>query len=157
MKLLPFALLLVFCPAAAGAQDLDWAVYNDDVYGCNLDYPRAVFLPDPEEQGEPRRFSSDEEEVYFRVMGAKNTAGWTPREIRRRYLQAEMPGDITYERTKPEFLVLSGYRDGSIFYTKVVVSEDHSIACIFDITYPRPQKRRFDPIVTRMSHSFTVE
>jgi hypothetical protein len=156
MKHLLFTLLLVFCPAVASAQELDWAVYADNIFGCSLDYPRTLFSPDAEESGEPQRFSSTEEEVYFRVMGAKNTAGWTPSEIRRRYLQTEMPGDITYERTKAAFLVLSGYRDSSIFYTKVAVSEDRSIACILDISYPRSQKRRFDPIVTRMSRSFTV-
>jgi hypothetical protein len=67
-----------------------------------------------------------------------------------------MPGDITYQRTKGTFLVLSGYREGNIFYTKVAVSDDRSIACILDITYPQSLKRQFDRIVTRMSRSFTV-
>jgi hypothetical protein len=159
MKLMQIALLwgVASFPTLAVAQELDWAVYNDDVYGCSLDYPRSVFSPDAEQAGEPQRFSSAEEDIYFRVMGAKNASGWTPREIRRRYLQAEMPGDITYERTKPEFLVLSGFRDKNIFYTKVAVSADRSVACILDITYPPSQKRRFDAIVTRMSHSFMVK
>ena len=67
-----------------------------------------------------------------------------------------MPGDITYERTKNEFLALSGYRDGGIFYTKVAVSDDQRTACILDITYPRSLKQQFDGIVTRMSRSFKV-
>jgi hypothetical protein len=68
-----------------------------------------------------------------------------------------MPGDITYNRTKSSFLVLSGYRGRDIFYTKVAVSPDRRVACILDITYPRSLKRQFDGIVTRMSRSFHVD
>jgi hypothetical protein len=67
-----------------------------------------------------------------------------------------MPGSVVYERTKERFLVLSGYRNGNIFYTKVVVSNDRRVACILDITYPRAMKEQFDRIVTRMSRSFSV-
>jgi hypothetical protein len=138
------------------AQDLDWGVYEDEEHGCRLDYPRALFSADPEEPGEPQQFSGRDESTYFRVMGAENSSKWTPAEIKEKYLRADMPGDITYERTKEEFLVLSGYREEAIFYTKVAISDDHHTACILDITYPRSRKREFDGIVTRMSHSFEV-
>lgn len=155
-----FAYVLVaalgFLPALAAAQEMDWGVYRDRDHGCRLDFPRALFSPDPEEPGQPQRFSSTDENTYFRVMGAENRAGWTPEDIKEKYLSADMPGDITYERTRGEFLVLSGYREGKIFYTKVAVSNDGRTACILDITYPRPLKRRFDGIVTRMSRSFSA-
>jgi hypothetical protein len=143
-------------PSMASAQDLDWGVYEDVEHGCRLDYPRALFSRDPEEPGEPQRFSGEDDSTFFRVMGAENTSKWTPADIRQKYLRADMPGDITYERTKSEFLVLSGYREEAIFYTKVAVSDDHHVACILDITYPRSRKKEFDRIVTRMSHSFKV-
>jgi hypothetical protein len=140
----------------ASAQELAWRVYDDAAHGCELDYPGAIFAADTVKPDEPRRFSSSDENIYFRVLGTENTAGWTPAEIKRKYLGSNMPGDIVYERTKNEFLVLSGYRDGNIFYTKVVVSGDRRVACILDITYPRAMKQRFDEIVTRMSRSFSV-
>jgi hypothetical protein len=142
--------------STAAAQDLAWRVYDDVELGCELDYPGAIFSPDAAQPNEPRRFSSSNEDIYFRVLGTENTAGWTPAEIRRKYLGSSMPGKVIYERTKNEFLVLSGYRDGNIFYTKVVVSEDRRVACILDITYPRAMKDSFDRIVTRMSRSFSV-
>lgn len=140
----------------ASAQDLDWGVYRDEVHGCRLEYPLALFTRDPEEPEEPQRFSSEDDSTYFRVMGAENSAKWTTRDIKEKYLRADMPGDVTYERTKRDFLVLSGYRDELIFYTKVAVSDDRHTACILDITYPRSRKKEFDGIVTRMSHSFEV-
>lgn len=147
---------LSFLSSVAAAQDLDWGVHHDLVHGCRLDYPRALFSADPQEPDKPQRFSAADESIYFRVMGAENTSSWTPADIKEKYLKADMPGDVIYERTKDEFLVLSGYRDGSIFYTKVVVSDDRHTVCILDITYPRSLKKRFDGIVTRMSHSFVV-
>ncbi|MGH6874985.1 MAG: hypothetical protein ACREDW_08195 [Aestuariivirgaceae bacterium] len=138
------------------AQELAWRVYSDAEHGCELDYPGAIFTADAMRADEPRRFSSSNEDIYFRVLGTENTAGWTPAEIKRKYLGSSMPGKVVYERTKNTFLVLSGYRDGNIFYTKVVVSDDRQVACILDMTYPRAMKDRFDGIVTRMSRSFSV-
>ena len=92
--------------------------------------------------------------TYFQVKGVENTAKWIPSDIMQKFLRTDMPDDITYERTKSTFFVLSGYRDDAIFYTKVAVSDDQHTACILDITYPRSRKKEFDPIVTRMSHSF---
>jgi hypothetical protein len=142
--------------AAASAQALDWRVFEEGEHGCRLDYPGAIFSSDDPEPGAPRRFSGSAENVYFRVLGTENTANWSPAEIRQRYLGASMPGRVVYERTKERFLVLSGYRNGNIFYTKVVVSNDRRVACILDITYPRAMKEQFDRIVTRMSRSFSV-
>jgi hypothetical protein len=138
------------CASPAKAQDLAWRVYDDIEHGCELEYPATIFAADA------GRFSSSDENVYFRILGTVNPAGWTPAEIKRKYLSSSMPGKVVYERTKDEFLVLSGYRNGNIFYTKVVVSDDRRVACILDLTYPRAMKRRFDGIVTRMSRSFDV-
>jgi hypothetical protein len=148
--------LALLCASPATAQDLGWRAYDDAKHGCALEYPATIFAADAPQPDEPRRFSSSDENVYFRVLGTVNSAGWTPAEIKRKYLGSSMPGKIVYERTKDEFLVLSGYRNGNIFYTKVVVSDDRRVACILDLTYPRAMKHRFDRIVTRMSRSFEV-
>jgi len=147
--------LALLCASLAKAQD-EWRVYGDVEHGCELEYPATIFAADAPRPDEPRRFSSSDENIYFRILGTTNSAGWTPAEIKRKYLGSSMPGKIVYERTKNEFLVLSGYRNGNIFYTKVVVSDDRRVACILDVTYPRAMKRKFDGIVTRMSRSFEV-
>lgn len=135
------------------AADLRWTFYEDDDFGCVLDYPAGLFSPDASSPDEPKRFSSKNADVYFRIQGVENADGWTPQAIRERYLSADIPGDVTYDRTRSDFVVLSGYRGENIFYTKVAVSADRSSACVFEITYPREQKRAFDRIVTRMSRS----
>jgi len=153
---IPFAIISIFATPGE-SRDLEWKVYWDEARGCRLEYPAALFSQDTREQGKPHKFSSADQSIYFRVMGAENTSNWTPQDIREKYLQADMPGNITYERTRGRFLVLSGYRGGNIFYTKVTVSGDQHTACILDITYPRSLKKQFDGIVTRMSRSFHVD
>ncbi|HKQ95581.1 MAG TPA: hypothetical protein VJS40_08245 [Aestuariivirgaceae bacterium] len=147
------ALVMGFLTTESLAADLHWRIYEDTDFGCVLDYPAALFRPGPSNPDEPRRFSSKSADVYFRIQGVENANGWTPQAIREQYLSADMPGDVTYDRTRSDFVVLSGYRGESIFYTKVAVSTDRSSACVFEITYPREQKKAFDRIVTRMSRS----
>lgn len=95
-----------------------------------------------------------DDRIYFRVKGLKNDANWTPEEIRNQYLAKKPPGTLVYQKTKYDFLVLSGLRGQTIFYTRVAVSLDNTIICVLDINYPRAFKLQLDPVITRMSRSF---
>lgn len=142
-------------PVAAAAT---WAVYRDSVDGCRIDYPAGVFSQDALDVAKDfQRFSGPGEDTFFRVMGVENEDDLSPEEIRATYLKENAPGDVVYDRTKDDFLVLSGHRGASIFYTRIAVSSDRRTLCIVEIAYPREQKRAFDAIVTRMSRSFRVE
>lgn len=141
---------------ALGAEN--WTMYRDSVHDCQLQYSTVHFTQDPwDAEEEFQRFSGPNAQTYFRVMGVRNEDNLSPAGIRGKYLEANVPGDIVYERTRADFLVLSGYRGDSIFYTKVAVSDDRRTLCILEITYPRKAKQAFDAIVTRMSRSFVVE
>jgi hypothetical protein len=130
-----------------------WTTYEDADSNCTLDYPAGLFRPEALNPDEPRRFSSPDANVYFRIKRVKNPNGWTPQAIKEKFLARDGPGDVTYDRTRRDFFVVSGYRGANIFYTKVALSSDRSSACVFEITYPRVQKKSFDQIVTRMSRS----
>ena len=147
-----FLLMSSFVPAAA--QSEDWAVYRDS--DCRVDYASARFTQDPLDDEETQRFSGPDSATYFRVKGVDNEEHLTPNGIKAKYLEEKVPGDIVYQRLKSDFLVLSGYRGDSIFYTKVAVSADKRTICILEITYPRKAKRDFDDVVTRMSRSLVA-
>lgn len=141
--------------AAALAGEAGWKTYRDSVEGCRLDYPAALFSAEPFDIGRNvQRFAGDDAHTYFRIMGVDNKDDLSPAEVKSKYLASDIPGDITYERTKDAFLVLSGHRGNSIYYTRISASADRRRLCIFEITYPSGSKRRFDAIVTRMSRSF---
>jgi hypothetical protein len=146
---------LAYSPSSARSES--WAVYHDSIYDCRLEYPSFLFTQEPLDlTQEAQRFSGPNTQTYFRVMGVNNKDGLTPEGVKAKYRRSDVPGEIVYERTTSDFLVLSGYRGDSIFYTKVSLSADERNICILEITYPRGEKRTFDDVVTRMSRSFVA-
>jgi hypothetical protein len=154
-KLLAVAALVVATSTATQSRELDWTSYEND-FGCVLAYPGALFESASPVKNQPQRFDGPEDDIYFRVQGVDNSERWTPQAIREKYFSNDMPGKVSYERIKRNFVVLSGIRGSSIFYTKVVVSRDRRTACIWEISYPVEDKEAFDFIVTRMSRSFDI-
>jgi hypothetical protein len=61
--------------------------------------------------------------------------------------------DITYRRKARSWFVLSGYRGGDIFYTRVDRACGGRRLHALELTYPRAAKRRMDAQVARMSHN----
>jgi len=131
-----------------------WAVYQDDKEKCRLDYASSVFTLGEKDEEDFQRFSGPNKDIYFRVAGLPNDEGLSPKEIRAEYVKNRGKSEIVYERTKTDFLVLSGIRDQKIFYSKIAVSPNTKNICVLHIVYPQKAKRAFDPIVTRMSRSF---
>ena len=148
---------ITLCVIAVPALAEDWVELKDDLYGCSIIYPGNVFRGDVAVPGRPLKFSGPNDETYFQVMGSANAEGLSPRAIKERYFGDAVPGDVTYESAKGGFLVVSGYRGESIFYTRLQISDDGTKLCILEITYPRKDKAAFDEIVTRMSHSFSAD
>ena len=144
--------LLIALPTPGHAAT--WAVYQDETEKCRLDYATNVFTLGKKDAEDFQRFSGPSKDIYFRVAGLSNDESLSPREIRAEYIKNRGKAEIVYERTKSDFLVLSGIRDRKIFYSKIAVSPNAKHICVLHIVYPQKAKRAFDAIVTRMSRSF---
>lgn len=151
-----FILLGVFFVLPNPVNAETWAIYKDDTQKCRLNYASGAFTLGKKDDEEFQRFSGPNRDIYFRVAGLPNEEDLSPREIRAEYIKNRGNSEIVYERTKSEFLVLSGIRDKKIFYSKIAVSPNNKNICVLHIVYPRKDKRKFDAIVTRMSRSFTA-
>jgi len=150
-------LLLVFGTAGSTlAHAESWTRYQGGVDRCRLDYPSHLFDLGRMDSEKVQWFSGPDKNTYFRVSSISNEEQLTPREIRAEYVKEKGKADLVYERTKTDFLVLSGFRGSNIFYTKVALSPDNETVCVLHISYPRKAKRAFDAVVTRMSRSFTA-
>lgn len=151
------ALLTLGCYASVEARNGIWADYRDPVYACRVEYPTTLFKQADFDATEKfQRFSGPDAQTYFRVMGVDNSANLTPTGIKAKYLEAKIDGRVVYQVARPNFLVLSGYRGDSVFYTKVALSSDNRRICILEITYAREDKAALDDAVSRMSHSFVA-
>lgn len=157
MKLAIPALLLALGPFASTAAHAEsWTRYQSDLHHCRLDYASNLFALGELDSENYLRFSGRDKDIYFRISGFPNEEKLTPAEIRAEYVKEKGKADLVYERTKTDFLVLSGYRGNNIFYTKIALSPNNQNICVLHISYPRKAKRAFDAVVTRMSRSFTA-
>jgi hypothetical protein len=145
----------VFTSAASGSA-ASQVVYQQGGHKCVLDYDSNVFKAGSIQQDNYRRFSGTNPDTYFRVTAASNEENISPEKIREEFILKRGKKDLVYDRTKDQFLVLSGYRGANIFYTKIALSADNKTICVLDIFYPRQLRRSFDEEVTRMSLSFAA-
>ena len=133
-----------------------WAKFRDDTEKCRLVYPSSVFTTSSTDEENYQRFSGPEGDTYFRILALENEDHLTPAEIKAEYIKKKGTKDLVYDRSKKDFLVLSGFQGRLIFYTKIALSSDNETICVLHISYPRKAKRAFDAIVTRMSRSFSA-
>jgi hypothetical protein len=66
------------------------------------------------------------------------------------------PGEVvTYQRRGRSWIVVSGYREGEIFYRRVNLACSGTRWHTIEMRYPREDKRRMDADVTAISHGLT--
>lgn len=150
-------ILLVASPLQAG--DAGWQAFHEDRLGYRIDLPLGMFHVVEEM---PDRISLQETggEAQLLAYGGENAGDATVAEFRRTLEGAEWIREITYRAGGRSWFVLSGYyrredveQEDLIFYAKVMFNADRSRFSGFEISYPRSDKRRFDPIVTRIEKS----
>lgn len=64
--------------------------------------------------------------------------------------------DITYLQRERDWLVVSGFKGGRVFYRKVVLGCDGRLWRHVAFEYPAEAKRAFDGFVTRVSRRLTM-
>lgn len=148
---------LLFSACLAGpAMAADWATYVNARFGTAVEYPADVLVPEPEsENGDGHRFHSADGRASLTVFAGHNVTDMDLRALVRS-AHADAAGDrITYERIGRRWFVLSGFRGENVFYRKLLLSPDGSVAHTLEIVYPASQKRLYDPLTARMANSLS--
>lgn len=132
----------------------DWTGYVNDRFGTAIDYPADLFemLPPPDND-DGRSFAVRNGEGGFFVFASYNVFEWTLAELLEDDLASGDYGSVTYRRTGDDWYVLSGHRGDDIFYRKVILAGD--VIHFFEATYPRAQRKSFDPVIARMAKSLS--
>lgn len=146
--------------ASFGEADLRWRGFDDQLSGTHVEYPATIFsvLEATQSRGRPgQAFGTEDGRAHLAVFAVHNptrssTAAFIARNLR-------VPtSTLHYERTTPSFFVVSGVHDNNIFYARCNASSDHAVFHCVNLVYPASDKRRWDPIVTRISRTLrTVE
>ena len=139
---------VAFGGALSAAAAEEWLRYQDPRFGISTLYP-ADLLSD--------RFMTETGATFSGAGGSLEISA-AQRDVHSipelRGLMAETPGydDVTYSPEGRNWLVVSGFRDGDIFYEKYFVRD--GIVEGFALEYPSSARGTFDPVVETIEDSF---
>lgn len=133
--------------------------YQNVRFGYEISYPSGLLLPQGEaENGDGQRFASKESDVEMLVWGSYNTLEESlisnyQRDIREKS-KDNSDKRVTYKQLKEKYYVVSGYIGEKIFYQKTIHVEKVDAFLTFYISYPIKKKKKYDPLVSKISKSF---
>ena len=138
---------------ASGAA-LNWEVIQSD--GMRVDYPAEIFSVDAgptTQKGLGRELRSSDGIAGFMYYVNSNNRGDTPSSFLAKS-KVRAPIKLDYRRVTDRFVVISGVRNGRIYYGRCnfPAGANGPRHCI-ELVYPERDKSRWDPIVTRVSLS----
>lgn len=145
-------------PPAAMPTASRWPFYENPRFGTRIEYPADLFTPlPPPENGDGLSFRSIDGAARFIVFGQFNVLERTVEEMLADDLASGLYEQVTYRRKGADWYVLSGYRQGNVFYRKVIVPAGTDMLHAFEIDYPPQQKATYDTITARMAKSLSAQ
>jgi hypothetical protein len=144
------AIAISLVPSAAFGANSDWATYRITKTGAAVEIPAAIFSEDTEssEDGLSRHFYTGDRRADLTVQSIPNRANDSPATF---LAKKRPPSGIVYKRVTPKFFVVSSFRNGKIWYNRCNRANQY-MNCVL-INYPAAEKRQWDAIVTRISHT----
>jgi hypothetical protein len=145
------AFTLVLSSSVASAQSVRWTTYSIPQTGTSVDIPSSIFtqlLEKPDGYGERLRSSDGRADLTIQSVPNKN--GDSPEAYLKR---KNPPSRIVYKRLAPNYFVVSSFKGDQIWYDRCNFSASF-IHCVL-INYPADEKRQWDGVVTRISHSLS--
>jgi hypothetical protein len=135
-----------------------YVVYRNQRFGQTVEYPTDLFTESQDlEDGAGRKFVTADGAATLYASGARNDAGWNVRDLARlsESYFADKGAEVTFVRTGDNWYVLSATDDnGRVHYEKGLVTHQGRIVSTLLVEYPAAWKDYFQPILSRIVHSF---
>jgi hypothetical protein len=123
--------------------------------GLSVDFPSGIFTVDagPSDKGPGRLYRSGDGSAGFMYWVEPNSDHETPAVFLKNRLKFG-PEEIDYQRVTNRFVVVSGVRNGSVYYSRCNFPSGVSgpIHCLY-MVYDAREKPLWDSVVTRVSLS----
>jgi hypothetical protein len=144
------ALALALTATLALAGEREWQRYAIPSTGTSVEMPVTIFTRDagPPDGGTGRRFFTDDNRADLTVQSVANPDNDAPATF---LAKKKPPPGIIYKRVTPDFFVVSSIRNDRIWYNRCNRANG-AMNCVM-INYPAAEKRQWDSIVTRISHT----
>ena len=143
---------------SAQARNLDWTEHRNDRFGLQLVYPANVFKPQRKtDRGDGELFLSADGKAKLLIGALENSQNHSPASYQKFIARQSYPGfDLDYLPVGNTWSVLSGERDGTMFYDKVIFTCNRRRIGRFALVYPVAERSFYDPIIERIEDSFTA-
>lgn len=156
-RLLPITLLALACFLPAQAAMADTITYANARFGVAISFPAHLFeyRDDLPANGDGVRFHSADG-GSLAVWGSHNALNATPASILAEARAIEDPQRaITWSRTGDNWVVMTGYEIGNVFYERIEVGAD-GVLRGFRLAYPQNTREKHDPHIKFMGDSLTA-
>jgi hypothetical protein len=117
-----------------------------------IDYPNHFVMQPAPDNNDGRTFKSQDGLAKMLVYGSNNSL---LEKLETRFNAESTSSEtrkVTYKLFKPDFFVISGIENKSVFYQKVLFKNDEYKT--FLMTYPITQKKTYDSITVKIAASF---
>jgi hypothetical protein len=140
----------------AAAQDpQEIATYRNPRFGFTLSYPTARFSPQEPLAEDGRVWVSHDGNARLLAGALVNADGLNLAEYRDLVLNRSYPGaSIDYAPVRDTWFVLSGVRDGVMFYERVTFTCGGRLINSWAMLYPAAERRVYDRIVEQVARSY---
>jgi hypothetical protein len=149
-----FSVIVAFATIAAGSAIAAPFTYVNERFGTVCTFPDEIFTdrqPEPENGDGQVWLSADG--AGLTCSGILNVDDDTPRGFVAEEKASKEPGyTVTYSKTGRNWAVLSGTKDGKIFYERRLFGRDGVIRTVW-IDYPPALRSKYDPLVGAIAGS----
>lgn len=144
---IPLLAALAAAPALA-----DTLTYRNSRFGTTITFPAELFEQrmEPPANGDGMTWTSAGD-ASLAVYGANNALGLDPEGLANQ-VAGNGGVEITYRRVGSNWVVLSGFEDGLIFYQRFEFGADDVIHGLL-LKYPEAQRSIFDPLIADIAGS----
>lgn len=148
--------LALAAPVAQGFDPTEEvATYLNKRYGFMLSYPTARFRPQEPLREEGRVWVSHDGRAKLLAGALANADGMSLEEYRAFLMEKSYAGaDIDYAPVRGSWFVLSGTRDGTMFYERVTFTCGGRRINSWAMLYPAAERRIYDRIVEKVARTY---
>jgi len=158
MHAITILLAAAFAPAAAqpAAERSAWPIYRNERFGFALAYPGALLAPDPSLASDAGAlFVSPDGKARLLASAGANTSAETLASYREFVLRESYAGaQIDYAPVRRSWFVLSGEKDGVMFYERITFACEGRVIYGWQMRYPAAERAIYDRVVERIHRSY---
>jgi hypothetical protein len=138
---------------AQGQEEI--ATYTNKRFGFQLSYPTARFKPQEPLSEEGRIWVSHDGNARLMAGALPNADGMNLKDYREFVLNKSYAGGtLDYAPIRDNWFVLSGTRDGTVFYERVTFTCGGRLINSWAIIYPVQEKQIYDRLVEQVARGY---